>query len=118
MAKKSKKKHSGLFSTIAGYVKKNPVIPFLYWVLYVLMLLVMLAYFQMFEIQGHSVVFTGDLLHMAGIFLLTAVFFTFDSMIHREMMQLSSRADAKSKSRSRSRSEIRPGHDEERPVIL
>ncbi|MDE7122551.1 MAG: hypothetical protein K2O42_10390, partial [Oscillospiraceae bacterium] len=105
MAKKSKKKKSGLLGTIAGYVRKNPVIPVLYWILYVLMILVMLAYFGMFEIQEHSVIFTGNLLHMAGIFLLTAVFFTVDSIIHREMMQLSSKAET--------RSEHHPGYEPE-----
>lgn len=108
MAKKSKKKQPDLLYTIAGYVKKYPVIPFLYWVLYFVVLLVMLDYFRMFEIQDHMIIFSKNYLHMISVFLMTALFFAVDSMVHQKMLHLSVKSSTKSESKQ----------EQEEPVVI
>lgn len=106
-----------IFSILAQCSKKSKgVISFLYWLLYILLLVVLIEYFHMFRIEDGMIAFDMDYLHMAGIFLITVIFFSLDKTIQKHILILEPKSKSeqkqKSKKKQKQESKSEQGSDE------
>ncbi|MDE6777085.1 MAG: hypothetical protein K2J25_04020, partial [Oscillospiraceae bacterium] len=106
-----------IFRILAECSKKSKgIIKFLYWMLYFLLVVVLIEYFDMFRVQNGVIVFDMDYLHIAGMLIITAIFFEIDKNIQEHMVMLEKESNSKQESKQESKTEqkIKPKPEQQR----